>query len=173
MCNIFHPDGAVIVDLGVFCDQLPGHQRDVIGAGHVSVHVQAAAVDKGGLVHSKPSGALVHHADKFCFRSRDMFCHGDTGIVCTCDADTFQHSVDRLGFPGLQKYLGTAHAGGVFRDGHGVLRGNLSGRKRIEYQDHRHDFCDAGRVENFVGIFLVNNGSGRSFHQKYARSGNA
>lgn len=81
MGDIFHPNGTVIVDLRVFGNQLPGHKGNIIGSGHVVIHIQSAAIDKICVFHAKPFCALVHLADKFLLTSPDMLCHGDTGSI--------------------------------------------------------------------------------------------
>ena len=83
MGDIFHPDGAVLMYLRIFGNQLPGHQGHVIGGGHVAVHVKAAAVYKIGVFHAQVFGPLIHAADKFLLAAPDVFCHGYTCGIYT------------------------------------------------------------------------------------------
>lgn len=78
MGDVFHPDGAVVMYLRVLANQLPGHQGDVIGCCHVPIHVKAAAVDEGGVLHAKSFCPLVHLRHKFLLAAPDVLGHGDT-----------------------------------------------------------------------------------------------
>lgn len=56
----------------------------------------------------------------------------DTGIVCACNADAFEHGVYGLGFPRFQKDLRSAHTGGMFGYRHRIIRLDGAGGERVE-----------------------------------------
>ena len=101
MGDVFHPDGAVVVDFGMVYGEFTGHKGDVVGACHVPFRIKTTAVDKGGVFHAEPSGTLVHLTDEFGFGTAEIFRHGDAGIVGARNADTFDHGLYGLGLPRL------------------------------------------------------------------------
>ena len=153
-------------------DQLPAHNRHVPGTGHMGGGIrQPTAVLKIRLLHPQARGPLIHHADKFRFTSRYVFCHGDAGIIAGSDHDALDQGFHRLDFPFLQKHLGTAHGFGISAGYHLVGHLNLPALQGVENQDQRHDLGDAGGTPLFIPVFLVNNLPGGCLHQNRAGRG--
>ena len=89
------------MDLRIFCNQFTRHQGNVIGCGQMSVNIQSATVDEGGVFHAEFFCPLVHSCNEFLFRACNVFCHCHAGIIRTCHGDTFDHGVHILGFSGF------------------------------------------------------------------------
>ena len=66
---------------------------------------KAAAVHKICMFHSKAGCPLIHLPYKFFFTSRQMLCHGHTGIVSGGNDNAFDHGFYGLRFSFFQKYL--------------------------------------------------------------------
>ena len=71
------------------------------GCGQMSVNIQSATVDEGGVFHAEFFCPLVHSCHEFLFRACNVFCHCHAGIIRTCHGDTFDHGVHILGFSGF------------------------------------------------------------------------
>ena len=127
--------------------------------------VQAAAVDKLGVVHTQLLRPLVHHIHKQALRPSDMLSHSHRRVVGRGHGDTLDHGLHALGLPLLQEDLGTAHGGRVGRRRHRILHTDLSLGKGIEDQQKCHDLGDAGGWKLLMGILLQNHGSRGRLHQ--------
>ncbi len=80
MSDVFHPDRAVVMYLGILGNQFSGHQCNIMRR-HMTFDVQAAAVDKGGIGHAQVFGSLIHVCHEFLLASVYMLSHGDAGVV--------------------------------------------------------------------------------------------
>ena len=110
------------MDLRILRNQLPGHQRDVVGAGHMPLCIQTAAIDEMGVIHAQTLGALIHHFHKEAFRPGHILGHGHGRVIGRGHGDALDHRIHALSFPGLQKHLGTAHGRGVLRGSHCIVQ---------------------------------------------------
>ena len=45
--------------------------RDSVGAGHMPLCIQTAAIDEMGVIHAQTLGALIHHF-QMCIRDRSQ-----------------------------------------------------------------------------------------------------
>ena len=157
------------MDLRVFCDQLPGHNRNISCTCHMPLRVQAITIDKRRICHPQPICPFVHPPDKFLFTAAYVFCHCHAGIICACHGNTLQHRVHRLRLPGFQKYLRSSHGCRIFRGRHFVLKLDAPSLQGIEDQQHGHNLCHTCRRPRRVCILLVNHRPCGSFHQDRRR----
>ena len=85
--------------LGIFGNQFPGHQGNIVGRSHMAVHVQTAAVDKVSVLHAKLFRPIVHHFHKKLFRSGDVLRHCYGGIIRRGYGNALDHRIHTLSLP--------------------------------------------------------------------------
>ena len=170
MGNIFHPNGRIIGNLRIFCNQFPGHHGNIPGRCHMIRRIrQAAAIHKIRMVHPQALRPLIHLFYKGSFIARNILCHRDGRVVSGGDDNTFNQRFHRLDLSLLKEYLGAAHGFRVGAGRHLVLQMDFSRLERVENQDQRHNFRNAGRIPGLIRIFLIQHRSRRRLHQKRGR----
>ena len=170
MGDILHPDRGVFQNFGIFQDQLPAHERDIVCGGVMPVGIcKAAAVLEMSVFHSKTGSPLIHHFYEFLLASRDMLCHGDAGVVSGGDHNTFDKGFHTLGFPLFQIHLGATHGLGVSACCNRILKRKASLLQAVEYEQERHDLCNACGASSRILLFPADHSSGFRFHQNIGR----
>ena len=168
-----HPDGRVFLDPLVL-EKLPRHERDVIRRrqmlSRIRPVVQTGAVHKVRVRHAKLLRPLVHHAHERAFAAGDVLRQCAGAVVGGGHNDRFEHLRQRQLLIFLQIDLTPALGGGLGRGRHGVVPRDPAVLQRLHDEQQRHDLRDASRRELFVAVLLVENFSGRFFHQDRRRS---
>ena len=162
--DIFHPDHRILMNLWIFCDEFPRHQCDISCGREVSVRIQSVAVYEMSMFHSKPLGTFVHLLYKGLLTATDQFGHCHTGVVRTCHRNAFDHSFHALLFSRFQKHLGSAHGCRILGSRHLILQMDLSTLKSIKNEQKCHDLGHTRRRKLLVGLLLIENFPGGSFH---------
>ena len=121
------------------------------------------------IFHSKIIRPLVHPIHKGLFCSRNMLCHGYTGVISRSNHNTFDHGFRILCLSLFQKYLRPSHGSGVGTGGNGILQMQGSLTDSIKDQDQRHDLCNTGRASSGVRIPGIDHCTGFFFHKDCTR----
>ena len=62
-------------------NELPGHEGNIVGRGHVAGCGQAGTVDKVSVLHTQLLGPLVHLLDKGALTARQILRHSHGGVI--------------------------------------------------------------------------------------------
>ena len=131
----------------------------------VTLRGQAGAVLEHRVLHAQLRGPGVHFLHKGGLAARQVFRHGHRGVVARGHGDGLEHLVHGQLLSLLQEHLGAPHAGGVGGDGnHGVL-GETAAVQGFLDEQKGHDLGDAGGLQGFVGVLLIEDLPGGFLHK--------
>ena len=152
--------------------QLPGHDRDIVGGGPVGGRIlpiiQPGAVDEVGICHIQLLRPGVHHVHKGRFAAGNMLRHGAGTVVGRGYRDGLDHVGNGHRLSYLQIDLAPALCRRCLGCGDGVLPVDLPGIDGLHDQQHGHDLGHAGGGQGFMGIGFIEHRSRGCIHQKSA-----
>ena len=160
-----HPDGGVLPQLGVIQNQLPAHEGDVVGGGHVAFGGESGTVAKDGGLHAQLFGPLVHALDKGGLAAGYCLCQSHSTVVGRCHGYRLHHLADGELLPLFQPDLGAAHGAGIGGGGDHVIPAERPGIDGLHHQQQGHHLGHRGGLVDSVGILLKEHLSGAFLHE--------
>ena len=127
----------------------------VAGGTVVTFRIQTVGVLELGVFHAELGGPGVHQAGEGVGAARQVFGHGDAGVVAGLDDDALVEVIDGDLLAHLDKHLGgvgVVFGPGVLADGHHVGVLDVSFQQLVTNDVGGHHLGQAGGRQAFIGV---------------------
>ncbi|MNF90252.1 hypothetical protein D3C84_728090 [compost metagenome] len=149
--------GVDLVLLRQVADQGLTQTGHVMGGTVVTLRIQTVGVHEVTVVHAELGGPGVHQAGEGVGAARQVFGHGDAGVVAGLDDDALVEIIDRDLLAHLDEHLGgvgVVLGPGVLADGHHVGALDVPLQQLLADDVGGHHLGQAGGGQTLFGVLL-------------------